>query len=180
MVEYRRGQYMYVVEGFPLDYRGREVSLPTEIENNHYQDLVEAFAEKTVKVSDLTYSDKWGAAVSTFVPLFDSEQNFIGVLGVDVDGTEIHQLMTEHRRQIIIITIISTIAGLLLVYLMTRYLLTPLQLLIHKIHRVKEGDLRTRLDCERNDEIGQLASAFNEMVSVFYFNQLKKKSDELQ
>lgn len=180
MVEYRPGQYMYVIDGFPLDYRGKGLSLPTEIETNHYQDLVEAFAEKTIKVSDLTYSDKWGAAVSTFAPLFDSQNHFIGVLGVDVDGTEIHQLMIEHRRKIIIITIISTIAGLLLVYLMTRYLLAPLQQLIQKIHRVKDGDLRTRLDYERHDEIGQLASAFNEMVSVFYFNQLKKKSDELQ
>ncbi len=180
MVEYQPRQYMYVVDGFPLDYQGKEVSLPTEIENNHYQALVEAFEDKSFKVTDLTYSDKWGAAVSTFVPLFDSQRNFIGILGVDVDGTDIHELMTENKREITIISIISSIVGLLLVYLLTKYLVTPLQQLIHKIHQVKEGDLSTRLDCERNDEIGQLAAAFNEMVSVFYFNQLKKKSDELQ
>ncbi|CAM4192843.1 ATP-binding protein [Paenibacillus tarimensis] len=179
MAENAKGQFMYVVDGFPLNHEGSEVSLPAHVERTYYRDLEEAFKYRKITVSGLTYSEKWGANVSTFVPLFDSRNAFIGVLGVDMDGTEIHRLFTANQHRTIAISITFILLGLLATYFMTRYLVSPLQQLVRKIHQVKEGDLRTEAVSGRKDEIGQLTRAFNEMVSVFYYNELKKRNEDL-
>ncbi len=56
------------------------------------------------------------------------------------------------------------IAGTLLVS--TNRLLAPLKTLQHAVEKVAMGDLSTRINVERNDEIGALASGFNRMTAA--------------
>ena len=54
--------------------------------------------------------------------------------------------------------------ALLLIYLITKKLTFPLQVVSNTIHRVKAGDLSERVKVYSQDDIGDIALAFNEML----------------
>lgn len=180
MVEDQPEQYMYIIDGFPLQYQGNDISLPGDIEQNTYDHLIRTFEKKEITQGELSYSEEWGANVSTFIPLFDNEEHFVGVLGTDIDGSEVYQLMAANKRKIIYMTILAIGLGLMISYFITKYLVAPIKQLTRKVVQVKKGNLQTKINIKRTDEIGLLADAFNDMVSTFYYNELNKKAKDLQ
>jgi signal transduction histidine kinase len=65
---------------------------------------------------------------------------------------------------------IALLIGVLLSYWISRRLLSPLQGLTKAVHRVGEGHLDERVSIETKDEVGELATAFNDMA-----DKLKKQ-----
>ncbi len=69
-------------------------------------------------------------------------------------------------RQTLLLSFLSLVAGLLLMYVvLKRMIARPLLGLTAATKRLAAGDLMTRVDVEREDEAGQLAIAFNAMSS---------------
>ena len=64
----------------------------------------------------------------------------------------------------IIVIIISIILGAVLIYFIIRSITKPLARLIASTAKISKGDLSEDIQYTRNDEIGQLANSFNEMV----------------
>jgi two-component system, cell cycle response regulator len=75
---------------------------------------------------------------------------------------------------IAVILVLALLVGLLLVLWLARNLTRPVLALTEAAERVAHGDLSTRLPDARDDELGRLSSAFNDMT-----DELEQKIGEL-
>ncbi len=171
MTRNTEGKNIYVIDGFPLNYSGSDISLPGEIENVSYKYLDQAFDQHKMYVGDLTIDKQWGANVATYVPLNNNSGKFIGLLAVDIDAEEVYIFMQNSRNEMALFTFGAIFIAIIISYLISRFLLNPLKILTKTVKKVQEGDLSVRSDIDSHDEIGDLSSAFDDMVSVFYDNK---------
>ena len=74
-------------------------------------------------------------------------------------------LEASFRRSLVVAGSAAMVAGLLLVTLFTRQALSPVRTLTVAARRLGAGDLSYRVPETRSDEIGELASTFNEMAT---------------
>lgn len=171
MFRSKEGKITYIVDGFPLDYKGNDISMPGDVEKNTYPKMDLTFKEKKALVGDLTYDSEWGANVATYVPLFNSKGEFIGLLGAEIEASDIYKLLYFNKIKIITITCLVVLFTILISYLLTRLLVYNLGVLTKKVQEVRKGDLSVRSNISSKDEIGELSMAFDEMVGVFYDNK---------
>ena len=69
----------------------------------------------------------------------------------------------------------------LLLYLFGKTLTKPINRLVNTIHEVNEGNLEARSELNRNDELGELSSAFDKLLDekVTQLSNTEKSNDEL-
>lgn len=68
------------------------------------------------------------------------------------------------KNIILFITLLGMIIMFMIVAAILSWQLKPLNKLLNKIDKVREGNLETKIDIKSNDEIGKLARNFNKMV----------------
>ena len=83
-------------------------------------------------------------------------------------GTSLAQVQRESTRDLVI-NVSVLVAGLiaLLIYsnaTLGRLVITPINMFMDSMQRVRDGDLKTRVVLQRTDEIGVLADTYNFMV----------------
>ena len=76
------------------------------------------------------------------------------------------RLESSFQRSLVIAGVGAGIAGLLIVTLFTREALSPIRSLTAGARRLGGGDLSYRVPSNRKDEVGELASTFNEMATT--------------
>jgi methyl-accepting chemotaxis protein len=155
-------EYYYVVDGYPLN--SEEASSLGEVEENHYSHLIESFEKKQTVIGELSYDKEYGALITAYVPIIDKSGNMLGVVGVDLDATSVYELLQKETRNQIIVTAIILAIGLLAIFILSRYLIKPLQILNGKIEELRKGDFTISLETNRKDEIGKLTTSFAHMV----------------
>lgn len=67
-------------------------------------------------------------------------------------------------RSLLLAGSLALLIGILLSYWTSRRLVSPLQRLTQAVHRVGEGQLDVQVPISTKDEVGQLATAFNDMA----------------
>lgn len=157
--------YYYVVDGAPTDVAEDDFSPLGEPEVNHYPGMVKTFAEGKPQVGELTNDEEYGATITAYVPLLAKDGSMLGIVGADFDATNVYALMAENRRTTIYVTIGIIAAGMLLVVVLASYLTRPLIQLTSQVAKVREGDMTVEIPTHRKDEIGQLASTFQQLVT---------------
>lgn len=114
--------------------------------------------------SGVQYIDSEGEDLKVFVPVELGETETPWQVSVSIPNNlimeEANKLM---RTQIIIGAILTFIGVIVLVYFAGR-LVSPLKELQQVAKKVSEGDLNVHSDIKRNDEIGALGEAINQMV----------------
>ncbi|MGB3597117.1 MAG: methyl-accepting chemotaxis protein, partial [Pseudomonas neustonica] len=118
----------------------------------------------------------------TFVPV----HGLPGVewyVGLSVDQDKAFASLTSFRISALIAAVIALAAIVLLLSLLMRYLLQPLNSLGHALDNIAkgEGDLTKRLPVHSRDEFGRLAMAFNQFVERIHesISQVAQTSSEL-
>lgn len=157
-------QYVYIVDGAPQDVAEDDFSPLGTVEDTVYPAMKQVMDTGKPAVGDLS-QDQYGAIITSFVPIKNADGQTIGVLGADLDATDIYQLMQKSKQMTIIVSIIILLVSIVLVYLLARYLIRPLKRLMQDIHRVNEGDLTIHINSTSKDEIGQLSTAFGRLVT---------------
>ncbi|MFH0856166.1 MAG: ATP-binding protein [Candidatus Omnitrophota bacterium] len=102
----------------------------------------------------------------------------LGVLSEIVD-VEIFRL----ARRAVITGFFFILLAIGMIFLLSRYVvLKPLSKLMQGIAGFGKGDLNTRVELGRDDEIGELASSFNRMAesTLNYIAELKESENELK
>lgn len=74
------------------------------------------------------------------------------------------QLLEKSRFVIVMITAVMTLFAIFLAFVMSRHLSKPIHSLVDASKAIGEGNFQYRLNERRNDEIGELACAFNHMA----------------
>ena len=167
MTKSNNGQTIYLVDGFPLDYTGTDVSMPGDVEVNTYELLETTINKKETFIGELSYDEEWGANIASYVPLLNAEGALVGVLGIDMEAQDIYDLMAKNRTEIIIFTVIATIITLLVSWISSKIITLRLRRLTNKVKRIREGDFSVKFDVESQNEFGELETAFDELISIF-------------
>ncbi len=80
-------------------------------------------------------------------------------------SSEVDQEASPILDNTLLVLCLAFIIGGVIVYLIIRSIVRPLQLLTGSANKISKGDLTERIDLKRSDELGVLANGFNEMAS---------------
>ncbi|MBE0569528.1 MAG: HAMP domain-containing protein [Deltaproteobacteria bacterium] len=89
----------------------------------------------------------------------------LGVIDVTMDLSDVDAIMSKGRRQILLVSVVSIVAICVIVALILLHFFTrPAKELVLGTRRISEGDLDHFIPVATNDEMGHLASSFNQMT----------------
>lgn len=100
----------------------------------------------------------------------------VGMLSISLPIAQIEAQQRNSMNQTIYIFlgILVVISGL--IYWLTGHITAPINELASITNRISNGELNVKIDIKRNDEIGDLATAFNRMVGEVNHSQEELKS----
>jgi diguanylate cyclase (GGDEF)-like protein len=105
-------------------------------------------------------------AISLYVP-FSYGVDKICVASVRLPMKDIDKQMTYLYRQCLVIGVLVMLVHVLFALLFSKMILLPIRRLSAATRKIAQGQLNVRVPIVRDDEIGQLASSFNEMSVAF-------------
>jgi PAS domain S-box-containing protein len=110
----------------------------------------------------------------------------LGAVRLGYSHMAIENELGHARRQILIIALVTSLAGIILSYLLASFISIPIKNITMAIGHVANGALDTRVAVRRQDEIGDLVRAFNKMaadlcettVSKDYFDNIIRSMND--
>lgn len=156
-------QYVYIVDGMPLDSEDASQFEEEETGMEDYPAIVRAFETGKTEI-EMTNTKDYGGLVSAYVPIKTESGEVIGIVGSDIDVTDVYNGMEANMWNLFMM-----IAGILAVSIIVTILVTlsitkPIQLLSKNAESIGAGDLSTIVQSNRQDEIGRLTLSFNKML----------------
>lgn len=77
------------------------------------EEMLRALRDQEIVISEEPYTDRWGSFVSGFVPFYDSNNEFVGVLGIDIEAKNYFQRLAPIKRA----TIRAIVTGFFIAFL---------------------------------------------------------------
>ena len=102
--------------------------------------------------------------LATTTPVLHNKR-VIGQLFVGMSLSGLHEQIRETKLAILLVSFLVFFGGAIVVYGLTTVLTKPLRQMADTAGRIAEGDLTQRASVQSSDEVGQLATIFNEMVA---------------
>jgi len=106
----------------------------------------------------------------------------IGVLRLSLPYGRIDSLIRNQQKSILNIAFFISLLAVLIAIIFAHFLSRPIREMNNASKKVAAGDLSQRVNIRSNDELGELASSFNEMTSKLEasFTELSKTNTELE
>lgn len=129
-------------------------------------DIFEAAFEKgEVYNYGLYENPDFGYLMTVFIPIPDAKGKTVAMVGVDLDANDI----VREANKLMYLLIGIAAAGILLMVITSRYLIRrsvilPLKNLVLASDSLAAGNVNVNVDSSKDDEIGQLAKAFQKMI----------------
>lgn len=80
-------------------------------------DALQNAAKGKADVDDIPYSDEWGTFYSAYSPIFDSNGEVAGIVGVDFNAEWFDGMLNSHKAVVVILTMMILTIGISLVFL---------------------------------------------------------------
>lgn len=126
--------------------------------------IKEVFGTKKATATDI-YSDEYGSYKTGLTPIFDENGSVVATYAIDYDVSAVTSKAMSEVMRIFIVTILFLVVSSIVVYVLLKRKLTPIQQLSQLSKKVAEGNLELEpLPVKSNDEIGALTSNFNQMI----------------
>jgi PAS domain S-box-containing protein len=149
-----------VISVYILDINGRVITDGT-LENPLFnKKLEDGFTIRSFSSDKIEYSISKDV-LQVSAPSFIHEK--VGIIRIDFSLIELNQVFSDLLSLIVIIGGIIFLGALVLDVVISRRITSPINRLRDAALDIAKGDLDTRIDIISNDEIGELASAFNKM-----------------
>jgi GGDEF domain-containing protein len=116
--------------------------------------------------------NKKDRTISLFIP-FTYSGDKIGVAAIKLEMKDIDRQMMYLYKQCILIALLVFVLHIGLAVIFSKMIVFPIRKLNEATHLIAQGNLDIRVPIVRDDEIGQLATSFNEMGVA-----LQRMSDE--
>ncbi|MGA1841148.1 MAG: adenylate/guanylate cyclase domain-containing protein [bacterium] len=124
--------------------------------------LLKGFAKPSVE--NKPYRDEFGLTLSGYAPIFNTEGQSVGLVGVDVQVSRIQQM----RQQVLFIILgvfgFAIIIIGLVSFTVARNVRQPLTKIINAATAIAGGKLDTRIQMDRHDEFGIMSQHFDLMA----------------
>lgn len=103
--------------------------------------------------------------ISVVIPLVDQER-LEGILYLYYPLTKITEMAAPADSLLVLGAILFLIVATVFVFLTVKRIMAPLRDLKHAVQKMSSGDYSARVQVKTQDEVGQVAVAFNEMAEV--------------
>jgi len=61
-------------------------------------EIIQALKEQKVVTSEEPYTDQWGSFISSYTPIYDAQNQFVGVIGIDVKADTYFERLAPIKR----------------------------------------------------------------------------------
>ena len=150
--------------GFVLSLSDDPDSLAKRLKDeNVLAQLQRVLSGEEIQVQGL-FSELGGQIVTVGVPWADRYGDVGGAVLLHTDVSNLDVSFGAMGRQVAVAAIAALILGVALSYLMSRSITRPITTISKAVGRFAKGELDSRVDINRHDELGELANAFNSMA----------------
>ena len=147
----------------------KEESIDTKEEGNKEAKIVKEEKVNEELMEEVNYR-------LSFIPLKNYKAEIIGLLSVAVPTTELEiakksfeKKEKEAARDMILklslVSLIGIIVATVLIYIYSGLITRAIVSILELVNKISEGNLKDKVDIERNDELGELAKGINNMVN---------------
>ena len=127
----------------------------------------------------VTSFSKDGAEILYFEKPITYQTIRVGTVALAISQHEIIENIESAKSFISILTVIITFLGVLLSFVLGIYFSRPIKILKEGTEAISSGNLEHRVTISRNDELGDLGVAFNQMAEGLKERNLMRQSLEL-
>ena len=158
--------FIYVLDGG--DVNADDFSAPgdTDTIENYDPLFLEAFSGKQ-SVTNVYATEDWGELLSGYYPIKDGSGNTVGVVGVDIEASDVSK---GTNAAVMFISLIFAIGGILVgigvLAVVQRVISVRVNGLLTSFHEITSGsgDLTLRLRFSGKDEMAQLGAMFDTFI----------------
>jgi signal transduction histidine kinase len=124
--------------------------------------------------------DKW--YLTSYKPIYNSDGEIIGMLFVGTPEQPFIELQQNIKAHTILIGFLSIVLALVVSFVLSETIISPIKKLKSAAEKISSGDYNIYVNVNSNDEIGELAKAFNKMAEDVRKSHeaLKKHAKELE
>jgi adenylate cyclase len=97
-------------------------------------------------------------------PIIIGGKRKVGAVRIGFTDTSLNAALSPMKTKVIVITILMLIIGILGTIIVVMYIVRPINILSETAKEIGKGNLNQKVTIKRHDEIGQLATTFNEMI----------------
>ena len=167
--------------GFLLDNKGQVLSHPNAKLN--LKNTSDIFGTNTPLQSEFTQYEINGESKLISFTKISGIENVDWYLGVVIDKDKAYVSVSNFGQTAVVFMVIGIIAIIIMMQLLLRYLMQPMNRLNDAIKDIAqgEGDLTRRLTVENDDEFGDLSHSFNIFIEKIQhsIDQVKESTEQL-
>jgi HD-GYP domain-containing protein (c-di-GMP phosphodiesterase class II) len=128
------------------------------------------------------YTDKWGTWITAYAPFYTADGKRAGVLGMDISADSIKKQERKFLFICLSVFIFTAIPASIIGWFLGYKLMLPLAALKKRVTDVSMDNLEQRLNINKNNEIGELISSFDNMAAKLNqsINKLKDSNIEIE
>lgn len=155
-------EYVYI----QMIYKGEEVNLITSESDKTMEPfafVVQEQYDALQSPGEILLTDVYDDSFGTHLSAYKAVDGLEAVIGIDIDASFIKQLNTTLWWMAIGISVLFTVAGLLIAVYVSRTLTKPIHQLVDYTKIVSGGDLSRHIHAISRDEVGQLTVSFHTM-----------------
>ncbi|NOZ48903.1 MAG: HAMP domain-containing protein [Chloroflexi bacterium] len=166
--------YAYIVDpaGRVLVHTFGDTGFPLQLLDLQAELVTQGLSGSVIKTR---YASNEGIVHDFAVPIFEGRS---GVVHLGLTENRLQGVVNAVTGQMLLTTLAVAMFGILAAIFLTWLLTRPILDLVSATRRVGQGDLQVRSSHWANDEIGTLADAFNQMVSILSASQLALQEKE--
>jgi two-component system NtrC family sensor kinase len=113
--------------------------------------------------------------ITAYEPIRNVNRDIIGILYVGILEQKYVDIQRDTVLAFLAITLMGSIAAMLLAYLLARRILVPIKELASATNEIEKGNLDAVVEITSSDELGELAETFNAMATA-----LKERDKQLK
>lgn len=163
-----RAEGQTVCYGVDTDETAQQNKIGQPFEES-YEELKTVF-EGNEYVQDYIDNTGDGALITAYVPIKDSKNEIVGVLGSDFDAAQIVKRINETKLRIIILGSISVLAAFVILSIVIRSITRSIRIVNGKLFELvhNEGDLTQTLTVKTGDEMEVMAGNVNDLLAYIH------------
>jgi len=124
--------------------------------------MIKGFSSPAVE--DEPYKDEFGTTLSGYAPIFNSSGQSVAVVGVDVNASRLDQIKFAVLLKVGIAFGIAIVLLGIVALIVGKNIRQPLTQIIDAAVAISNGNLSTRVNLLRNDELGVMGQQINIMA----------------
>ncbi|MDR0878762.1 MAG: methyl-accepting chemotaxis protein [Treponema sp.] len=164
----RGAMYKFIIDGsaLPADRANFSPMGTPEDTSKYEKSFTRAWQTKKSEHSNMSKDPEYGYVVSAFTPILNSRGDMVGIVGCDFDAEELHDMIESQTLRMALIALGLAVIGVVAMVVFMRMIFVRLGNVSNILHGISEGDgdLTTRIKIKKMDEIGTLATYFNQTL----------------